>query len=171
MRNLQTIRRNKLHLEAEGYLELGLPQYAYKALCRLGDPSCFRTRTRYLWGEALRGLERYDEAIEPLEDVVARQVDHIPAWLALGWCYKRLNRLDLAIGAIEGALEHEPEEPLLHYNLACYLSLARHKDRAVSELAHALSLDANYRALVDDEPDFDPIRHEPEFQSVASVVV
>ncbi len=43
---------------------------------------------------------------------------------ALGWCYKRLARLDLAIHSLEQALVDDPECALLHYNLACYSSLA-----------------------------------------------
>ena len=43
-------------------------------------------------------------------------------WLALGWCYKRIGRIDLAIESLEEALSIEPNDALIHYNLACYWS-------------------------------------------------
>ena len=33
-------------------------------------------------------------------------------WLALGWCYKRTNRLDLAIEALEEGLTVAPDEAM-----------------------------------------------------------
>ena len=50
------------------------------------------------------------------------------------------------------------EEPMLLYNLACYESLAGRSEDAVSHLRRAVELDASYRALAADDPDFDPIR-------------
>lgn len=90
--------------------------------------------------------------------------------LALGWCYKRVGQLDEAIGALERAVEVEPGEAVLHYNLACYCSLARNRRRALQRLAHALEIDGNFRELVVDEPDFDPIRQDPLFQTLTATL-
>ena len=51
--------------------------------------------------------------------------------LALGWCYKRTNRLAQAIDSLERALREHPDEALLHYNLACYWSLAANGPKAL----------------------------------------
>jgi len=84
----------------------------------------------------------------------------------LAWCHKRTARLDAAIKDIQRALEVEPEEALLHYNLACYLSLAGRKRSALTHLARAFALDASYRELTGSEPDFDPIRSDPQFRAL-----
>jgi len=165
------IRINKLQREAEGYLELGLPALAMDTLRRLGDPAQFAPSTLYLWGEALRAAERYSEAIPALEQAAQVEVENVHVWLALGWCYKRTGRLDQAVAAIRKALTADPTEALLHYNLACYLSLAGDKEKSLDHLSQALNLDPDYRNLVDGESDFDPIRSDPDFQALLGMIV
>jgi tetratricopeptide (TPR) repeat protein len=165
------IRLNKVQREAEGYLELGLPHLALDVLTRLGDPADFGPTTLYLWGEALRALGRYRDALEPLQRASQADPENIHIWLALAWCHKRTGRIDLAVEAISSALVADPNEAMLHYNLACYLSMSGEKNRALGHLSQALSLDPDYRRLIDDERDFDPIRADPEFQALTSIIV
>ena len=160
------IRRMKIQCEAEGYLELGLPQQALDALARLGDAADFDVHTLFLWGEALRAMQRHREALTPLEQAAEAAPENLHVWFALGWCYKRTGRIDLAIDSLQRALSIEPAEALVHYNLACYLSLAGNKRRALEFLTEALSIEPSFRHLIDDEPDFDPIRCDPEFQAI-----
>jgi len=160
------IRRMKFQHQAEGYLELGLPQQALDVLARLGPVGKADVRTCYLEGQALRSLERYADAIVPLRKVAELEPENVQVLLALGWCQKRCGRIDLAIGALNAALVADGDEPLIRYNLACYHSVAGDKRGALTFLEQALSLDPNYRLLIDHEPDFDPIRNDPEFQAI-----
>jgi tetratricopeptide (TPR) repeat protein len=89
--------------------------------------------------------------------------------MALGWCYKRVGDMPKAIESLERALVIEPGEAILHYNLACYWSLARDRRQALRHLARALKIDGNFRELIADEPDFDPIRDDPLFQNILGV--
>jgi Flp pilus assembly protein TadD len=172
----ERIRRMKLQGQAEGYLELGLPQQALQVLGRLDEAAHFHAagpavagadvRTLSLRGLALRLLERYADAVVPLEQVAELEPDNLQVLLALGWCHKRTGRIDLAIEALERALEAHREEPLVCYNLACYYSVAGDKRRALPYLEQALAMDASYRSLIDHEPDFDLLRGDPEFQAV-----
>jgi Flp pilus assembly protein TadD len=164
------IRRMKLQREAEGYLELGMSQHALSSLSRIGDPTSFDSTALYLWGEALRSLKHYEEAIAPLRRAAESAPENINIHLALGWCFKRVGRIESAIEALEQALALEPNEPLLRYNLACYFSLAGKKARAVRYLSQALAVAPGYRSLIDAEPDFDAIRHDPEFQALCEKV-
>jgi Flp pilus assembly protein TadD len=167
----------KLQHQAEGYLELGLPQQALQALGRLGgetarpdvsggDAPGVDVRTLFLQGEALRSLERYVDAIVPLRKVAELEPENVQVLLALAWCHKRTGRIDLAIAALNAALAADNDEPLVRYNLACYHSVAGDKRHALAYLEQALALDPNYRLLIDHEPDFDPLRGDPEFQAV-----
>jgi tetratricopeptide (TPR) repeat protein len=152
--------------EAEGYLELGMMEHALGALQRRGKLVHGSGRACYLMGESLRELERYREAIVPLRRCAELMPDDIHVALALAWCYKRLGKLDQAIDQLERAVRVDPGEAILHYNLACYWSLARNRMLALSYLARALEIDGNFRDLVPDEPDFGPLRHDPTFKLV-----
>ena len=162
------MRRKKIQREAEGYLELDMPRHAMDALSRLGEPNDFDSYSLYLWGEALRAMERYDEAISPLRRAAESMPTNIHVPVALAWCYKRTGQIKAAIDSLEKALAVEPTEALLHYNLACYWSLAGDKRRALEYLSQSLDIDPGCLSLIDDEPDFDPIRTDPRFQALCA---
>lgn len=165
------IRRVHALRAAEGYLELNMPESAVTVLEQLGGSDALGTRGLYLLGESLRSLERYCEALVPLEKVTALSPEDLHVSLALAWCYKRVGQLDRAIGSVEKALEYSSSCAILHYNLACYLSLAQRLRRSLCHLSRALTLDPEFRDLIDDEPDFDPIRTDPGFVAITSLVV
>jgi tetratricopeptide (TPR) repeat protein len=167
----QRIRLQRILREAEGYLELGLPPQALAALNRIVEPGTFNGQRLYLKGEALRALERYAEALAPLQEAVNIAPSNIHAWLALGWCFKRTDRLTEAIDALERAHDVDPTDALVQYNLACYYSLDGRKRDALDFLSQAIAGNPHYRDLVGEETDFDPIRSDPEFRSLVSVVV
>ncbi|MEX0642279.1 MAG: hypothetical protein WD468_06235 [Pirellulales bacterium] len=187
MKLLDRQRRRQLLREAEGYLELvmafadqwplspnlrdGLAGRAIGAIERVGEPGGDRFHALYLKGQALRCMERYDLAVIPFEEAASIDGEDVDVHLALGWCYKRIGRLDLAIEALEAALVAEPEKAIVYYNLACYWSLAHNKKHALEYLSRALAMDSHYRELVEQEPDFDSLRLDPDFQSLTSVIV
>ena len=184
---VERIRRQQILREAEGYLELlglfgeewaptapncrRLAQRSLDTLDRLAERNSPNPHTYLLRGLALRAAERYADAIEPLQAAVAADPALIDAWLALGWCFKRSGRLDAAIDALKEALAIDPEQGIIHYNLSCYWSLAGQVSLALHHLERALALDSDFRLKAEREPDFDPIRSNPGFQSLTSVIV
>lgn len=187
MADYQRVRRQQLLREAEGYLELITAFHApYSAkpalrrtmaervlatLRRMPPTTGHRGHALYLQGQALRVLSRYKEAVEAFKEAAELDPDNLRLWLALGWCHKRCGRLDLAIQALEEALCVDSSEAIVHYNLACYWSLARNVKLSVAYLARAFELDPDYRDHVHAESDFDPIRQHPDFLSLTSVIV
>jgi tetratricopeptide (TPR) repeat protein len=148
-----------------------MTDHALRALDRLGGSEGLEAHALYLKGEALRAAERHHEALIELHRAADATPDDIHIWISLGWCYKRTNNIELAIHSLKEALAIEPGEALLHYNLACYWCLAGDKDQALDFLSSALEIDPNYRDLVDGEADFDPIREDPDFLALTSVIV
>ncbi len=187
MADYQRIIRQQALREAEGYLDLAmgfadrwpldlkqritLAERALTALERVRGSSGQRSHVLYLSGQAYRVMQRYQEAVTPLAAAADLEPDNIGIWLALAWCYKRIGRLDLAIEALENALAADAQEAILHYNLACYWSLAGNPSIALQYLAQSFDIDPRYRELVADETDFDPIRDLPDFQSLVGAIV
>lgn len=165
------VQRKRWLTAAEGYLELDLPAQAIGSLTRLGDRAGWESHAHYLHGEALRSLERYEEAIHSFQKAQRDMPELIELYVSLAWCHKRTGRLDLAIETLEEALEVDATEALLYYNLACYWCLAGHKARVLRFLGKAFYLDGSYRDLVEDESDFDPMRSDPDFIELTSVIV
>jgi len=150
--------------EAEGYLMLDLPRRSLQILDSRPDWLTMQFEASFLKGEALRSLKHYREALRPLEIAARLRPADIRVALALGWCYKRTNRLAQAIDSLDRSLREHPDEPLLHYNLACYWSLAGNGSKALDELSAALDLDPDLRALIAAESDFNQLRGNPEFE-------
>jgi len=149
---------------AEGYLLLDLPERALEILRADLEWATMQFEASFLTGEALRALGQYRDALRPLEQAAALKPGHVGVAIALGWCYKRTHRLAQAIDALERAGRDTPNEPLLHYNLACYWSLAGNTPKALDELGLALDLEPDLRARVSGETDFDSIRGNPDFE-------
>lgn len=187
MTAMSRLRRQAIIREATGYIELGellvetdkpVPRSAEKLLLRalgnlaeLPEPTRSKPDVKLLEGEALRALGRWQEAIVPLTMVSEDDPARLEAWLGLGWCLKRLNRLDEAIGILEKGLAASPQQPILHYNLACYLSLGGNVQAAIEHLTRAIAIDGRFRDLTEVEPDFDPIRADPRFVAVTTITV
>jgi hypothetical protein len=64
--------------------------------------------------------------------------------------------------AAAGHADH-PDHPSLHYNLACYASLARDTERAIAHLRRAFDGDPRTREWAATDEDLDPIRSDPRY--------
>lgn len=187
METLPLPRRTMLLSQAAGCIELAEllvdgegppPESAHRLLRRglatLAElPAADRAdpRARLIEGEGLRALGEWQAALEPLAAAAAGSPARIEAWLGLGWCLKRLGRLDDAIASLERGRTVSPAQPILMYNLACYQSLAGNVPAAIENLTQAIALDARYRDLTGSERDFDPIRSDPRFVAATCVTV
>jgi tetratricopeptide (TPR) repeat protein len=154
-------------VEAEGYLQLGMPKEALEALEAVTPVTDFEFEYYLLKGLALRDLERFGDALVPLEKAAQRKGDDVTLCLTLGWCLKRTDQLPRAIAALHRAQQSHPDEALLQYNLACYYSLAGERASAVDWLKRALALSPEMRELIPEETDFDALRGDPQFEEIA----
>jgi tetratricopeptide (TPR) repeat protein len=163
-------RRDRLIAAAEGYLTLDMPQHALRSLREIDDPDQMLFAVNYLRGEALRQMEQYADALEPLGRAFAENPDDVGLLMAMAWCYKRTDQLPKAITAMEQAYRISPKQAVILYNLACYWSLAGNKTQSLSWLGRALRMDRTLRQLIDDESDFDPLRHDPDFNLIVGAL-
>jgi tetratricopeptide (TPR) repeat protein len=140
-----------------------MPEQALAKLAKIDAQHQSRFLVQYLHGMAYRDLKQYDGALPYLLRALSEKPESVEVLLAMAWCYKRIDRLDTAISTMEQAYRVAPLESIVLYNMACYWSLAGDKANALSWLGRALRMDQNLRKLIDDEPDFDNLRHDPDF--------
>lgn len=180
------VRRQQLVQEAEGYIDLAMcmadrwtlddghrSRLAKRSITTLDllDPEQLdHPRVLYLRGQAFRLMHRFQDALPPLQRASELEPDNIHINLAIGWCFKRIGRVDLAIQTLEEAIEVRGDEGILHYNLACYWSLARNLGLALSHLSIAFDLEPSYRDMAIHEEDFDGLRDHPEFMILTGVI-
>ena len=171
--------------QAAGFLELGellvqpdqpvpaasvpVLRRALSALEAIEPPLRDQPETILIKAEALRALGLFADALPLFRSVSAAVPKRIEPWLGIGWCLKRLDRLDEAIETLREGVQASPRQPVLHYNLACYLSLAGNVQPAIEHLTKAIAIDRRFRDLTQVEPDFDPIRSDPRFVEVTHV--
>ena len=155
--------------EAEGYLELGLHDLALERIGPVEPAAFLHYECSALKGSVLREQERFAEAIPLFERALNQKPGDILATLGMGWCQKRVGRVDLAAQSYLEAIKKHPGEGILHYNLACYLSLINRPSEALEALTRALRLDAALRKLAHEERDFDPIRELPAFKELVAL--
>ena len=150
--------------EAEGYLMLNLPRRALEILERRADWATMQFEASFLTGEALRSLERYREALKPLEVAAAlrpgrRRRGHRPGLV-----------LQADPPARPGHRRPRAGRPAQPRRAPCSTttSPATGAWRATrprrSTSSPRLDLDPDLRTLIADESDFDQLRGNPEFE-------
>ena len=154
--------------EAEGYLDLELYSLANDRLQDARRAKHWPYECQMLLGRYHRDQNRYQEGVPCFERALILKPGDITATVGLGWCLKRVGKVDVAAQAYEAALKHHPQDGLLHYNLACYQSLLGLSSPALKSLNKAIKLDDHFRNLAHDEIDFEPIRELPQFKKVLS---
>lgn len=130
-----------------------------------------RSHVAFLRGQAYRVRREFEKSVIAFEESLENDYENIHTHLGMAWCYKRLEKIELAIQSLDRAVEIEPDNAIILYNLACYWALAGNLQNCCEHLCRAFELDNRLRDLVDDEPDFDSVRSSPEFQSITSAIV
>lgn len=103
---------------------------------------------------------RVEDHAEPIVEL-RRLIGIWTAWDAMRRANRHYEAKDYGAAADEmAAALARGEEPMLLYNLACYESLAGRRDDALAHLRRALELDASYRTMAAQDPDFDPMRED-----------
>lgn len=171
-------------LAASGYLELEMPAHALRTLGGISDPEVMPFQFYQLLGLTLRAESKFEEALVALSRAHKERPDDLDVLMAMAWCYKRTDRLPQAISVMQEAYLAHPKIPVVLYNIACYYSLAGGKAQALSWLGRALRMETalrkqmteepeferkSLRELIPDEPDFDQLRNDPDFQYIANL--
>jgi tetratricopeptide (TPR) repeat protein len=104
---------------------------------------------RFWRGATLLRLERYEEALATLEELV-RETEELPELLNLsGMALAGLERHDQAVEVFRRSVQIRPEDPAAHLYLAEELRRLGRSEEALVEAEAALSLDAKNRQALE----------------------
>jgi tetratricopeptide (TPR) repeat protein len=73
---------------------------------------------------------------------------------------------DKAIEALEELRAETPDDPTIHFNLACAYALTDRKSEALEHLRRAVEIDEQFREGAKTDSDLDSIRDDPEFSAI-----
>ncbi len=119
------------------------------------------------------GVRRTAFAADPETTIIAIGATPGQVYEPVGWeLWARARRLYRegryaeAADEARGPAEAHPEYPALTYNLACCESLAGRSADAIEHLRAATSRSQKLRTYLEQDPDLDPLRDDPEFQAL-----
>ena len=145
---------------AQGYLELEMYSEAAEELGKI-DPTCLAVPEVLLvrlWVYA--GLQDWGM----MQSVAKRLSNYDPKnvqWaISAAYAARRAESIHAAKSILTKALELHPDEPAIHYNLACYECQMGNLSDAKKHLMQATKADVKFRAMALDDPDLEPMWSE-----------
>lgn len=120
----------------------------------------------YSKGIALRNLGRYEEAIAAYDHALAIKPDKYEALDNKGYALTLLKRFEEAEACFNQAITINPDHANAWYNKGVLYGLQGKVESAIDALKQAITLDPKYREMAKTDTDFDPIRHDPRFQTL-----
>lgn len=94
----------------------------------------------------------------------ARRPDNFEALTELASILTRLGRIEEGLAADEALVRLAPKEPIVHYNLACSLSLLDRVEAALDALERAVALGYRDLAHLEEDDDLARVRASPRYR-------
>ena len=101
-----------------------------------------------------------------LEGIIKRDPLYIDVLQILGDDYTRLGRFPDGLKVDENLAKLRPNDPLVHYNLACSYSLTKRLDLAALALERALALGYRDFKWLAEDPDLENLRQDPVYRKI-----
>ena len=142
---------------AQGYVELGMFPDANEELEEIDPEVRHAPEVLAVRVKIYRALEKWE-----LMQTVAKnltEVDPTDSRWPLSWAYatRRAESVDAARFILIAAWELHEKEPLIPYNLACYLCQIGKPEIAKDVIRHAFDLDPKMRMMALDDEDLKPL--------------
>jgi len=105
----------------------------------------------------------YEFMAEFLEVAVRHRPNNVEALAELGHVYTRLGRLEEGLEVDRLLVSLVPDNPTVHYNLACSLALSGRSSEALDSLEAAIRLGYSDAGFLLEDADLDSLRQDPRF--------
>ena len=100
------------------------------------------------------------------ESVLRRNPGYAIVVELLGSLYTRQGRIADGLKMDRKLVKLQPGNATAHYNLACSLALSKRKSAALRELRRAVKLGYRDFDWMQQDPDLEALKHDPNFQSL-----
>jgi tetratricopeptide (TPR) repeat protein len=104
------------------------------------------------------------------ESVLRRDPNYANVIEILGGLYTRQGRIADGLRMDRKLVKLQPENATAHYNLACSLALSKRKNDALRELRQAVQLGYRDFDWMQQDPDLEPLKQHPDFQTLLSTL-
>jgi hypothetical protein len=106
--------------------------------------------------------------IEFFEAIYRRCPDYTEVVGLLGGLYTKVGRVADGLRMDRKLVKLEPDNATAHYNLACSLALCKKRPDALKSLRKAVDLGYNDRDWMEQDPDLEILKNDPEFRTLLS---
>ncbi len=101
-----------------------------------------------------------------LEIEIARHPENLGALVELGHVYTRARQLEKGLAVDRELVRRCPEDPTVHYNLACSLALIGQSEVALTELETSIELGYDDAEHLLADADLASVREAPRFRAL-----
>lgn len=112
--------------------------------------------------------ENLDFEISLYEDLLKEKPNYVEALIALGDDYTKRGRYKDGLKIDQRLSELKPDDPVIHYNLACSYSLLKESHLCLEALEKAINLGYRDLAFMEEDPDLEFIRKDPRYRELLS---
>jgi Flp pilus assembly protein TadD len=108
--------------------------------------------------------------VELFEVVLSHRPDDVDALEALGMAYTQRGEYDRGLGIDRRLAELRPQNPRIHYNLACSYALVGDVDLSIATLERAIELGYDDLEHLEKDADLDAIRHDRRYAALVKKI-
>ena len=112
--------------------------------------------------------ENLDFEISFYENLLKEKPNFVDALIALGDAYTKRGRYKEGLKVDQRLVKLKPDDPLVHYNLACSYSLLKKSNLCLEALKKAIRLGYQDFAFMEEDPDLEFIRRDPRYRKLLS---
>ncbi|PGC03231.1 bacteriocin-processing peptidase family protein [Bacillus toyonensis] len=149
-----------LLIQAQVFLKVGEEGKAEKICLQLTEKTPFVSRGFLALGEIYQSQERYEEAIQLLEDASIHHPNDTAILLSLASSYHSAGQTIKAEKITSEVVTMDTSDLLARYDHACYLALLNRNAEAKEELEHVLREDESgfFAELIEEDEDLARLR-------------
>ena len=149
------------HLQAaSGYVDLGLPAEALEELNAVESAHKMDLRVMARRVQVYGELKRW-QGMKIVAAMLCTGLPDAAQWpVSLAYATRRCESLEAGLAVLQEAVGRFPEDPTIHFNLACYECQLGRLDAAQEHLAEAIRLGPACREMALEDPDLAPLHRE-----------